>query len=108
MGRVYLHTASTAVIICRRRDTPDISAFSGIEATRDIVAAGLPCKVLILTTGASTGSGWLVTASRRKGRVVRSGCQAASNLIASRIALSPDGLGGYPDCLGGYPRSPGW
>ena len=57
--------------------------------------------------GASPGSGWLVTASRRKGRVVPSGYQAASNLMA-RGSPFPDGLGGYPDRLGGYPRWPGW
>lgn len=38
--------------------------------------------------GASVGRVLLVTASRRKGRVTRSGCQAASNLMARRIAAA--------------------
>jgi hypothetical protein len=50
--------------------------------------------------GASVGRVLLVTASRRKGRVTRSGCQAASNLMARRIAaaLLPPTQMGTGDC----------
>jgi hypothetical protein len=55
MGRVYLHTASTAVIICRRRDTPDISAFSGIEAFSGWPRWSAPVEAIsaILESGAT-------------------------------------------------------